>query len=169
MRLLKRGLPATLAATALIAAGCGGDDDGDGGGEPLSADEYTTQITEILTPVGPELQEIGGEISELEDSQTDEIAAGLEETEGVLNDAISEIEGLEPPEDAADAQDQLVTAMEGFVSDTADFREAVLDGEAREQATAFQEAGLEFQTALTEAVASYQEAGIEVGSETPDE
>ena len=166
MRLFKRGLPAMLVAVALIAAGCGGDDDD---GEPLSADEYTTQISEILAPVGPELQEIGGEISGLEDTQTDEIAAGLEETEGVLNDAISEIEALEPPEEAADAQEQLVSAMQGFVDDTASFREAVVDGQAQEEAPAFQEAGLEFQSALTDAVASYQEAGIQVGPETTGE
>jgi hypothetical protein len=168
MRLLKRGLPATLAAVALIAAGCGGDDD-DGGGEALSTDEYTTQISEILAPVGPELQEIGSEISGLEDSQTEEIAAGLEETEGVLNDAISEIEALEPPEEAADAQEQLVSAIQGFVDDTAAFREAVVDGQAQEEAPAFQEAGLEFQSALQEAVTSYQDAGIQVGPETSGE
>lgn len=161
MKAFRRALAASVAAVALIAAGCG-DDNGDGG-ESLSAEDYAAEIQGILDPVGPELQQIGGELSQLKDSQTEQIAAGLEESEGVLNDAIAEIEGVEPPEDAAEAQDQLVAAMEGFVSETEKFREAVLDGNARQQATAFQQAGLDFQTELQEAVSSYQEAGIQVG------
>ena len=81
MRLIKRSALTAIAAAALLAAGCGGDDE-HSGGEPLSPEAYGSELTAILTPVGPELQQIGSEISQLEDSQTDEIAAGLEETRG---------------------------------------------------------------------------------------
>jgi hypothetical protein len=53
-RPLSRGTAAAFAAAALLAAGCGGDDAGDGGSEQLASDELTV----VLDADGP-----GGEPS----------------------------------------------------------------------------------------------------------
>ena len=52
---LKRKTALVAATAALAIAGCGGDDDDDdGGGEPLSEEDYATEIESVLRTFGEE-------------------------------------------------------------------------------------------------------------------
>ena len=66
---LKRKTALVAATAALAIAGCGGDDDdGGGGGEPLSAEDYATEIESVLTTFGEESISLGTELSSAHDA-----------------------------------------------------------------------------------------------------
>jgi ABC-type transporter Mla subunit MlaD len=116
----------TLAATALIAAGCGGDDGGDGGGE-LSKEDYAGEVRDVLEPLGTELQEIGDVVRESSDAE--ELADNVRTAEDEIQGAVDDLESIEPPSEAQGAHDLLVGALNRFndalkaLSDAADSEE----------------------------------------------
>ena len=166
-RLMRLLVFATL-ATGLLVAGCGGDDD-DGGGE-LTAEEYATEVRGVMEPLGEELQALGDVTRE--SANADELAGNLSDAEDLLAGSVEELEALEPPEEAAGAHDAVVAALADFQAATADFREEVeaTDGQVGAEAQqAFQQAAVQLQTDLTDAVSQLQEAGVDLSGAEPTE
>ena len=76
------------------------------------------------------------------------------------------------PTEAQEGHDQVLAALEDFSSKLTDVSDAADSGDKtalQDAATALQEAGLDFQTQLTEAAASLEDAGVSLGgsSATP--
>lgn len=154
------GLAMILALAAV--AGCGGGDEAAAPEEsaPLSEEEYTTEVQNVLQPLSDDLQRIGSESA----TQTapEDIAASLGEVEAALQTGIDELSAITPPEEAAAAHDQLIAAFEGFREGTTTAREAAEEGDLEALATDYQQSALEFQQNVLEVNKEFQEAGIDV-------
>lgn len=110
-------LPALLIAalaTALIAAGCGGDDE-----ETISADsgeDFVTQVTEACDAARADLDEVDSSIQDAITAGDAEQVTTIvqEDLVAVSNALIDDLETITPPEDQADTYEQyLANAQEG--------------------------------------------------------
>ncbi|MEJ7876714.1 MAG: hypothetical protein WKF62_08640 [Solirubrobacterales bacterium] len=150
---------------ALLVAGCGGDDEGDSGessssGEPLSEEDYAVELGEVLEPLGTELEEVGAATS----SGTDEEAVeGVSSVSDSLESSISDLEGITPPENVADAHEAMIASLGEFQEAADEFastdpsdQPALQDAEV-----ALQESAGTFQTNFASAISEIQSAGIE--------
>ncbi|HET6830634.1 MAG TPA: hypothetical protein VFH44_04715 [Solirubrobacterales bacterium] len=173
MRLLRIPL-IVLALIGLIAiAGCGDDDSTDStdatSSEALSNEEYAQEAQAILVEFGTNFQSLGTEISA---SKSPEEFSGLvDEAEDEIQGAIDEFSALQPPTDAQEGHDQTLSALENFSSKLTDVSEAAESGDdqaLQDSAQALQEAAVDFQTELTQAAESFQDAGIDLGGESTD-
>lgn len=156
-------LLATFAA--LVAAGCGGDDESDSSsdsGEPLSSEEYATEIEGILRTFGEESITLGTELSGA--TSPEELRSGVDDLSALTQTAVDDLNAIEPPEEAGEAHETLTSALEGYLEDIETLSEAVQsdDPQAAQQAALdFQEAAVEVQSDLSEAATQLQDAGIE--------
>lgn len=108
----KQVLIALAVLAALVVGGCGGDDESDGGDEPeaeaLSVEEYTTETDEVLMTFGEESISLGTELQSAETAE--EAQAGVGELDTVTQTAVDDLNAIEPPEEAAEGHESLVTA-----------------------------------------------------------
>lgn len=139
-------LAGLLAALALIAAGCGGDDE-EPSGPPLTKEEFITQADEICAAGDEEInaaaEEQFGDLTEeppVEDQETflsDVVAPNYE---GQLED----IRALNPPEEDEAEVETLLTALEELITQLRDGPTAVLEATEPPEASTFaQEYGLQ--------------------------
>lgn len=165
MRLLR--IPfVVLALVGLIAvAGCGGSDSTDGSStDALSEDAYAEQVTTIVTSFATSFQALGTEISSANDPA--QLSDGLNQAEAGIQGAIDDLDALQPPAGAEQAQEQLIGALEGFSTELSKLGDAVDSGDknATKAAVAgLQSASLQFQSDLSEAQTSFDDAGITLG------
>jgi hypothetical protein len=154
---------ALLAATAALAiAGCGGDDDDGGSGEPLSAEDYATEIEDVLVTFGEASVALGTELSSAESAE--QLRSGVDELQELTQTAVDDLNAITPPEEAAEGHETLTGALEGYLSDIEDLAEAVESDDpeaAQEAALQFQEAAVDVQSELAEAASQLEDAGIE--------
>lgn len=154
---------------ALLVAGCGGDDEDSGdaaptdGGEALSAEEYSTTVTDALTQFGTEFQELGEAVRDPESPEA--YVAGVEEIQARVDEIIAELEGVTPPEEAEQINADLIAAFEDLsaaftpIIETAENVEN--DPQALiEAATDLQAAASEFQTRANDISERAREAGV---------
>ena len=172
MRLLRIPL-IVLALVGLIAlAGCGSDDSTDSTGsssEALSNEEYQQQAQEILLEFGTSFQQLGTEISNSKNPQ--QFGDLVDQAEDEIQGAIDDFSALQPPADAQEGHDQTLSALENFSSKLTDVSEAADSGDKQalqEAATALQQAGVDFQTELTQAAQSLSDAGIDLSGSSTD-
>ena len=160
---LKRKTALVAATAALAITGCGGDDDdGGGGGEPLSEEDYATEIESVLTTFGEESISLGTELSSA--TTPDELRSGVDDLQALTQTAVDELNDITPPEEAAEGHETLTGALEGYLSDIETLASAVESDDpeaAQEAALQFQEAAVEVQSQLAEAASQLEEAGIE--------
>jgi len=151
-----------LAAIALIAvAGCGDGDDSDGA---LSKEEYASEVTDILDPLGNELSEIGDAVRASENVQ--ELADSVQSAEDQLQRSIDELESLEPPSEADAANDALIDALSGFQGALNELSDAAQDEDTAEvigSATQLPAAAQQLQSQLDDVRQQLEDAGIDVG------
>jgi hypothetical protein len=159
-----------LALIALIAAGCG-DDGGDStsdtvatteAAEPLSDDEYTTSVSDIMAPLGTQLQDAGADASAA--VTPDQVTQALDDSETALNEAIDALGELAAPEDVQSLNDELVSTLEGY-RDTVVSTNDELDGASEEEATEissdFVVESQDFAAQLQDLTTEFADAGIE--------
>ena len=159
---LKRKTALVAATAALAIAGCGGDDDDGGGGEPLSEEDYATEIESVLTTFGEESISLGTELSSA--TTPDELRSGVDDLQALTQTAVDDLNDITPPEEAAEGHETLTGALEGYLSDIEALASAVESDDpeaAQEAALQFQEAAVEVQSQLAEAASQLEEAGIE--------
>ena len=155
---------ALLAATAALAiAGCGGDDeDGGGSSEPLSEEDYASEIESVLTTFGEESISLGTELSSA--TTPEELRSGVADLQSLTETAVDDLNAIEPPEEAAEGHETLTGALEGYLSDIETLAGAVESDDpkaAQDAALEFQEAAVDVQSELAEAASQLEEAGIE--------
>jgi hypothetical protein len=164
---LKKLIALFAALAALVVAGCGSDDEGDsGGGDPLSEEDYATEINDILTTFGEESITLGTELSSA--ASPEELQSGVDDLSGLTATAVEDLNGIEPPEEAAEAHETLTGALEGYLEDIETLASAVETDDpaaAQEAALEFQEAAVDVQSELADASEQLQEAGIQAPSE----
>jgi hypothetical protein len=154
-------LAALVLAGGLLAA-CGSDD----------KDEYAEDVGEILTPLGEQLTTLGEDLSASTDPE--QLGEGIGEAEAAIQDGISQLEELTPPDDVEQINEDLIGALETFNGELAPVREAAEEGNLRElQAAALSlpQAALAFQEELNTIQNEAIDAGvpIEPPSETEGE
>jgi hypothetical protein len=173
MRLLRIPL-IVLALVGLIAlAGCGGDDSTDSSDSSssgaLTNEEYAQQAQAILLDFGTSFQQLGTQISNSKNPQ--QFGDLVDQAEQEIQGAIDDFSALQPPADALEGHDQTLSALENFSSKLTDVSDAADSGDKQalqEAAQALQQAGLDFQTELTQAAQKLQDAGIELGGSSTD-
>ena len=106
---MSRVLAVFLAAVALVAAGCGGSDKEDYEEE---IDKVGQTLDEQFTEIGRDIQASGG---------LKRAAPEVEKGAEALDDAVADLEEIDPPDDAEAAHGKIVRGV-GLLAD--DFREA---------------------------------------------
>ena len=145
------GRPGTTARVTLavfaLAAGSGftacGDDDADAFKEDYNA--AVKPLSELNDDIGGSIGSAPGKSNEAIAKEFDQLADKAQETRRNLAD-------LEPPEDAKDAYDELLTALEGGTDDLRAVAEAARDSDPQAAARASEdlvEAGEEIKQAET--------------------
>ncbi len=159
---------ALLAAVASFATACGG-----GGGDELTLDEYFQQ----LQAIGDDLEEQGNALeAEIEgaftaETSAEEAIAALEAflTEGVevFQEALAEIEDMNPPSEAKDAHDRFVESARTRVDLIENLAESVGEAETLEDLqqviTDLADVQLEEETRLQEACHSLEQIASDKG------
>lgn len=149
-------LAAVLLCAGLVAA-CGSDD----------KEEYAQQVEDVLNPLGEELQTLGDELSA--STKPDDLAAGIQKAEDSIDQGISDLEAITPPEGVEQVNDDLIAALQDFNDKLAIVREAAESGDLQElqkQALALPEAAVTFQEDLADIQNAAIDAGVPI--ESPD-
>jgi hypothetical protein len=149
---IRRPIVAALAIVALALAGCG--DDGGGG-----SDDYASQLTAEMQSLGGDLSTLGAMASSSQSEE--ELVSTLDQAHQNIQDSIATIQGLEPPSDAQQAQDDLIQALEDFDAAIVRTRDAVDSGDfgAVQQ---FPADAQTFASDISEVVQEYQDAGVAI-------
>ena len=124
---------ALMAAAALSvgAAGCGG------GGEQLTAEEFVAELNAICEDYNAKREEIGPQSVEFED--VEDIG---QQTLDAFDDAIAEVEALEPPDELADPAGDFIASWKEQRDVLAEIVDLAGEGDA-EGVTALVEQGSE--------------------------
>lgn len=99
---MTRVVTACLAALALLAAGCGGDDG-------TSREDYEREVQQVGTTLEETFGELGSSISG--SGSTEEAAKQLAEGAESLDKASSDLDDIDPPSDIADAHEDIVAGL----------------------------------------------------------
>jgi hypothetical protein len=143
-----------VAATLLIGAGllaaCGSDE----------KDTYAEDVENVLTPLGEGLQSLGADLSATTDPKS--LGDGIADAEAEIENGISELEAITPPEGVEQVHEDLIAALQTFNDQLAPVREAAEEGDLealQESALELPQAALAFQEELT----SIQNEAIDAG------
>lgn len=142
---------ALVALAALLLVACGGE----------SKDDYAEEVDDVLQPLAVDLQELGQQATAA--TTNEEVAATLGEVETKLDDALGELEGIDPPEDVADLNDELIAEIDGYLGLVTDTREVIEGGDAQaisEATTTFITESQQFATDLADIRDRAQDAGV---------
>jgi uncharacterized phage infection (PIP) family protein YhgE len=160
---MRRVAAAIGTAVLLVAGGCGGGGDG----EALSSENYGDAVAEVgdvleqaFGEVAEEAQGLSGDVDSLEaagdalDSLAGTVAKGSE----ALLTAADDLEGLEPPDDAIEANQQLADGLRALAADMDELEAALQDGDFSEivnlgrqlEQIATSDAGMQIETAIRE-------------------
>lgn len=132
-------LAALFATSALIAAGCGGDDSSSDEPAPTKA-EYITQADDICAADQEEIQTAAADVSgDPSDPATQEVVTN--DVLPIYQDQLDELRGLTPPEGDEEATEGIYNALEEALSAVEEDPAAIGDpttfADANEQATEY--------------------------------
>jgi len=129
MSLKKIAMLLALALTgAAVFAGCGGDDDGGSESEALTKTELIAQADEICQAATDEVEEATADFDE--NTADDELVQFTEDTYvPLLQDEVSDLQALTPPEEEADAYEAMLSSLEDGVDQIESDPELVLGNE----------------------------------------
>lgn len=153
---------------ALLVAGCGGDDEesADSGtetSEALTAEEYSTTVTDALTQFGTEFAALGEAVKDPESPEA--YVAGVEDIQARLDEIVAELEGVTPPPEGEQIHADLIAAFEDLNASFTPVIETAQNAENDPQAlidaaTELQAAAVDFQTEATRISQEAADAGI---------
>jgi hypothetical protein len=107
-----------VAATALVAAGCGGG----GGNDTLSKAEYAAQADKACTAAQAEGKD-------LDLSSTEKIASNGDQAKEVLDELADKIDNLEPPDELKDPAESFVDGLKQEADEFGEMTQAAKDGD----------------------------------------
>ena len=151
---LALGLAVVAPASALLVA-CGG---------PSDEERYGDAFTNVAQPLTTELIDLGNAVGSANSSA--QVAAALDRVDEALQTASSDFRELDPPDDTAAAQDDLLAELDGFEREVEATRKAVVngtDGEATRALKTFITESQSFAEALGEINRRLEDAGIPLG------
>jgi hypothetical protein len=152
-----RLLASALAIVALVAAGCGGSDDG-GKTSTQTKAEYTKQIEQARDALSKAFTDIGAGIGK--GASAKQIGDRLDEGSKALDDAASRIGNVTPPSDVKDAQASLVAGLRELGDVFAKSADAARKGDTAELAKSLQNVqASEGSQKISEAIAEMKKKG----------
>ena len=100
-------------AGLIAAAGCGGDDDGDSGGDaaPTTDAEFIAQVEEACGMAQARSEELRQELGETSVFSPEAVPV-LEDTVDAIDELLAALSEIEPPADKADTYDEYLVAFE---------------------------------------------------------
>lgn len=121
-----------VAAAAVLALGCGGDDEVSS--ETLPLDEYSAEVNELCTTAYDEIRERGEELNSGETPDTEELVNLLEEEVAPRIDQLADdIAAVGVPEGQEDQATELVEQMRAQVDALESDPEGLLNGSPSEE------------------------------------
>lgn len=150
---MTRVLTLCLAALALLAAGCGGDDGS-------NKEDYEKEVRAVGATLERTFGELGSSISG--SGSTEQAATKLEEGAASLDKAAADFRDIEPPSEIEASHDKIVSGLEGLADE---FRKGAKAAEGGDL-----EKLLEFAQGLqsSDAVRQVTEAGNDIESKGYD-
>lgn len=148
---MPRALLVALVALVTLAAGCGGDD-------ALSQQDYQEELGQAATDLSQASQKLGTELTQamVGDGSFEEAADEMTAIRDELNETADDLEGVDPPDDVADAHDRLVDSLRAYSDDLEEIQGKLEDGTEAEITKSF--AGLQ----NLDSVRELQRAGAEL-------
>lgn len=133
MDLRRLALLAACAAMAIGAAACGGDDDGDSGGDVTTSDltkeEWIAQADQICADADAEVNQAADDAGLDSDSTDDELTDFIADTVvPSQRDQEEQIRELGAPEGDEEQVNELLDSLDQAISDTEDDPGSVLEG-----------------------------------------
>jgi len=170
MRILRIPLILLALAGLIALAGCGDDEESTSTetSEALTAEEYTEQARTVLEGFATQFSTLGAQIQQ--SGTAEEFGSLVDQAEAEIQGTIEEFGALQPPEEAQEGHDQILSALEDFSSKLTDVSDAAASGDKaalQETAQQLQAAVLDFQEQVAQAVQSLSEAGIELQGTAP--
>jgi HPt (histidine-containing phosphotransfer) domain-containing protein len=113
--------------TAMLLTACGGGT----GGDALSKQEYQERLNTTRTELSTSFEALGTQLEgALKGSASlDDAASEVESIQEKLRAQADELEGLTPPDDAAEANDKLASGMQELADDLDAFKSALASGD----------------------------------------
>jgi hypothetical protein len=150
---MTRVLTLSLAALALLAAGCGGDDGS-------SKEDYEREVQAVGDTLQRTFGELGSSISG--SGSTEQAATKLEEGAASLDKAAADFRDIEPPSDIEDSHNQIVSGLQALADEFRKGAQAAEGGDLQEL--------LQFAQGLqgSDAVRQVTEAGNDIESKGYD-
>lgn len=160
--LRSRALPLLLAlmSIALVAAGCGGEEESEQANEPTAQEEYVEEVQDAIAPIATQSEDLVSQASQAR--RVNDLAQPLGEAEEVYRTAAEDLEQITPPEDVQDLHEQLVAAQED-IADAADRAERAAERGNEDGIEAFRNAGDQYREAAEGISAEFQERGYDFG------
>lgn len=180
MKILRLALLALALAGLIALAGCGDDDSEEPtsaaeatettetSDEALTVEDYAAEAETVLVSFGTSFQSLGTEISAA--ASAEDFASLVDDAEAEIQTAIDEFSAIQPPEEAQEGHDQIISALEDFSSKLTDVSDAAESGDQtalQDAAGELQTAALDFQDQLLGAAESLSEAGVNLEGSTP--
>lgn len=157
---MKRLLILLACASAIaVVAGCGG---GGGGGTPLSKQDYEQQMQALQKQLSSTASELTAAFSNPSDINA--MAAGLNKTADLLDEASKSLDNIEPPTDVADAHQSMIDNSAAAATKIRDFADKVKSDSLSELQTDVQDfQNFEEFSKLQEAVNEIKSKGYNIG------
>ena len=153
---MTRVLRAALVAMAMIAAlafaaGCGNEEQNDYADDVNSAQEsFLEEMTAAASQANP-----------ANAGQADQL---IGEMQGAIDSFVSDLEGIEPPEEVADLHDELITTMSDIGGEIGELGDALTSGNPQQAAQAAAQLTTAVSSAQTEVTSIIDQINAEFGN-----
>ena len=116
---MPRALLVALVVLVALVAGCGG-----GGGDALSQEEYQEELGQASTDLSQASRKLGTELNQAMagDGSFEEVADQMAAIRDQLDQTADDLDGVEPPDNVADAHERLVESLRSYSDDLEEFK-----------------------------------------------
>lgn len=149
---------AALMSVALIAAGCGEDEEQ--AAEPTPQEEYVTQVQDAIAPIATQSEDLVNQATQAR--RINDLSRPLGQAEEVYRQAAQDLEAITPPEDVQDLHEELVTAQEEIADAAAQASRAAERGN-ESGLEGFRSAGDQYRQAAERISQEFEERGYNFG------
>jgi hypothetical protein len=153
---MTRVLRAAFVAVAMIAAlafaaGCGNDEQND----------YVDQVNDAQQSFLDEMTAAASQASPTNASQADQLIGDMQ---GAIDSFVSDLEGIDAPEEVADLHDELITTMSDIGAQIGELGDALTSGNPQQAAQAAAQLTTAVSSAQTEVTSIIDQINAEFGN-----